>query len=162
VELDSINNHVTHGWVAVSDGERGLLVAQTADVSSGMAFCPLRTRQQHDVMHVRFNPFGTYWGKQYHYGTADTGLGNLLATKFSASDHVKPYAPSYNGRVQEFRILIAPYAGDRPPDAVQYDAEAFAYPYLVLNDDRVIDVPPHRSWDGTELGETRDQGSVHA
>jgi hypothetical protein len=156
VELDSVNNHVTHGWVAVSDGERGLLVAQTADVSSGMAFCPLRTRQHGDVSRVRLNPFGTYWGKQYQYGTADTGLGNLLATKFSASDHIKPYAPSYNGRVQEFRLLIAPYAGDAPPETIRQDAAAFAYPYLVLSDDRVIDVPPHRKWDGAGLGEIPD------
>ena len=153
VELDSVNNHITHGWLAVSDGARGLLVAQTADVSSGMAFCPLRARQQNDVSRVRFNPFGTYWGKQYHYGTADTGLGNLLATTFSASDHIRSYAPSYNDRVQEFRLLIAPYAGDMPPDTIRHDAEAFAYPYLVLNDDRVIDVPPHRRWDGAGLGQ---------
>jgi hypothetical protein len=151
-ELDSVNNHITHGWVAVSDGERGLLVAQTADVASGMAFCPLRTRKQNAVRRVRLNPFGTYWGKQYHYGTADTGLGNLLATTFSASDHIRPYAPSYNGRVQEFRLLIAPYTGDAPPDSVQHDAAAFAYPYLVLPDDRVIDVPPHRRWNGAGLG----------
>jgi hypothetical protein len=157
IKLDSVNNHVTHGWVAVSDGDRGLLVAQTGDVASGMAFCPLRTRRQKDVARVRFNPFGTYWGKQYRYATADTGLGNLLATAFSASDHIKSYAPSYNGRVQEFSLMIAPYTGDVPPETVRYAAEAFAYPYLVLNDDRVIAVPPHRSWDGAGLGETPDQ-----
>jgi hypothetical protein len=162
VELDSVNNHITHGWVAVSDGERGLLVAQTADVSSGMAFCPLRTRQQNDVARVRFNPFGTYWGRQYRYAIADTGLGNLLATTFSASDHIKSYAPSYNGRVQEFSLLIAPYTGDVPLEMIRHDAEAFAYPYLVLNDDRIIDVPPHRSWDGAGLGEIPDRGRRHA
>ncbi|NTU65226.1 MAG: hypothetical protein HGB05_17960, partial [Chloroflexi bacterium] len=156
-ELDSVNNHITHGWVAVSDGECGLLVAQNADVASNMAFCPLRTRRQGRALRVRFNPFGTYWGKQYRYASADTGLGNLLATTFSASDHIKSYAPSYNGRVQEFSLLIAPYAGDIPPETVRYAAEAFAYPYLVLNDDRVIAAPPHRSWDGTGLGETPDQ-----
>jgi hypothetical protein len=161
-ELDSVNNHVTHGWVAVSDGERGLLVAQTADVASGMAFCPLRTRQQNDVARIRLNPFGTYWGRQYRYGTADTGLGNLLATTFSASDHIKPYAPSYNGRVQEFRLLIAPYAGDAPPETLQHDAAAFAYPYLVLNDDQVIDVPPHRKWDSAGLGEIPNYERGHA
>jgi hypothetical protein len=152
-ELDSVNNQITHGWVAVSDGDRGLLVAQNADVASGMAFCPLRTRKHNAISRVRFNPFGTYWGKQYRYATADTGLGNLLATTFSASDHIRPYAPSYNGRAQEFNLLIAPYAGDAPPETIRHDAEAFAYPYLVLNDDRVIATPPHRTWDTTGLGE---------
>jgi hypothetical protein len=107
-ELDSVNNQITHAWVAVSDGDRGLLVAQNADIASGMAFCPLRTRKHNAESRVRFNPFGTYWGKQYRYATADTGLGNLLATTFSASDHIRPYAPSYNGRAQEFNLLIAP------------------------------------------------------
>jgi hypothetical protein len=160
VELDSVNNHVTHGWMAVSDGERGLLVAQTADVASGMAFCPLRTRQHNDVARVRLNPFGTYWGKQYRYASADTGLGNLLVTTFSASDHIKSYAPSYNGRVQEFSLLIAPYAGDFPPEAIRYDAEAFAYPYLVLNDDQFIAAPAHRGWDGAGLGEIPDHERI--
>ncbi len=150
--MDSANNQITHAWVAVSDGERGLLVAQSADAASGMAFCPLRTRRQGGVLRVRLNPFGTYWGKQYRYATADTGLGNLLATTFSASDHIKSYAPSYNGRVQEFSLLIAPYQGDAPPDALQHAAEAFAYPYLVLNEDHSIATPAHRIWDGAGLG----------
>jgi len=148
VELDSANNQVTAGWLAVSDGSRGLLVAQTADLNSGMAFCPLRTRREG----VRLNPFGSYWGKQYRYATADTGLGNFLATVMSASDHINPYAPSYNGRIQEFRLLLAPYAGDAPPESARCDAEAFAYPYLVLNDDHYLAPPPHRTWDGSGLG----------
>lgn len=152
-ELDSANNHITHGWVATSDGERGILVAQSADAASGMAFCPVRTRREGGALRVRLNPFGTYWGEQYHYGTADTGLGKLLAITFSASDHVNSYAPSYNGRTEEFSLLIAPYRGDAPPEQVRYAAEAFAYPYLVLNDDQVISAPSHRSWRGDGLGE---------
>jgi hypothetical protein len=151
--LDNVNNQVTHGWVAVSDGSRGLLVAQSADVSSSMAFCPLRTRQQGSAAVVRLNPFGSYWGKQYDYATADTGLGKLLAATFSMADHIMPYAPSYNGRLQEFALLIAPYVGDAPPERVRNDAEAFAHPYLVLNDNECIASPPHRSWDPAGLGE---------
>jgi hypothetical protein len=152
VELDSVNNQVTHGWVAVSDGEQGLLIAQNADVASNLAFCRLRTRQDGPNSRVLLNPFGTYWGRQYRYGIADTGLGNLLATTFSASDHISPYAPSYNGRRQEFSLLIAPYRGDAPPESLRYDAEAFAYPYVVLNDAEFIAPPAHRSWNGPGLG----------
>lgn len=153
VELDSVNNQVTHAWTAVSDGQRGLLIAQNADVASGMAFCPLRTRLDGERMRLLLNPFGSYTGRQYRYGSADTGLGNLLAVSLSASDHINPYAPSYNGRTQEFSLLIAPYCGDAPPAQVQHDAEAYAYPYLVLDDDACIAAPPHRSWDGRGLGE---------
>lgn len=158
-QLDSINNHVVHGWVAVSDGERGLLIGPSADVATGMAPCPLRTQRRRgaprcrSALRVRLNPFGTYWGRQYAYATADTGLGKLMAVTFSASDHIKPYAPSYNGRTQEFRLLIAPYRGDEPPEAARYAAEAFAYPPAVLNDALVIADPPHRSWSGEGLGE---------
>jgi hypothetical protein len=156
-ELDSVNNQITSAWTAVSDGEHGILVAQTADLLSGMAFCPLRTRKVEKSSRVVLNPFGSYWGRQYNYDTADTGLGKLLATVFSASDHIKPYAPSYNGQVQEFRLLVAPYIGDMPPQSVRNDAEAFAYPYLLLNDDQFIAHPPHHSWDGHGLGEISTQ-----
>jgi len=110
------------------------------------------TRREKGALRVRLNPFGSYWGRQYRYPTADTGLGNLLATTFSAADHIKPYAPSYNGRVQEFSLLIAPYSGDAPPDAIRYDAEAFAYPYIVLNDGEFIAAPAHRGWDSAGVG----------
>ncbi len=153
VELNSVNNQITHAWTAVSDGLRGLLVAQNADIASGMAFCPLRTRLGGERMRLLLNPFGSYSGRQYRYASADTGLGNLLAVTFSASDHINPYAPSYNGRTQEFSLLIALYCGDAPPQEVQHDAEAYAYPFLVLNDDVCIAAPPHRSWDGRGLGE---------
>lgn len=56
-----------------------------------------------------------HWVKQYLYDTADTGLGKLLVTIFSASDPLKPYAPSYNGRMQELSLLLAPYLGEIPP-----------------------------------------------
>jgi hypothetical protein len=151
--LTSVNNQITHAWVAVSDGKRGLLVAQNADSASGAAFCPLQTRKQGKTIYVRLNPFGSYWGKQYKYATADTGLGKLVAVATSASGHIKPYAPAYNGRTQEFSLLIAPYHGDAPPVELRNDAEAFAYPYAVLNDETFIAAPAHRSWDGKGLGE---------
>jgi len=153
LELDSVNNQVTHAWVAVSDGRRGLLVAQNADVASGMAFCPLRTRQDGERMRLLLNPFGSYTGRQYRYASADTGLGKLLAVTFSASDHINPYAPSYNGRRQQFSLMIAPYCGDAPPPQLQFEAQAHAYPYLLLNDHAWIADPAHRGWDGRGLGE---------
>lgn len=146
--LDSINNHVTNAWLAVSDSTRGLLLAYSADVCTGMAFCPLRTRREGAQKQLRLNPFGSYTGRQYHYATKDTGIGKAIATAASASDHLQPYAPDYNGRQQLFRLLIAPYAGDCPPETLQADAEAFAYPYIVLNDGEIIIDPAHREWDG--------------
>ena len=151
-ELDSVNNHVTDAWVAVSNGKAGLLVAQNADVNTSMAFCPLRTRKTGSTSSVRLNPFGSYWGKQYHYQTADTGFGKFVSVSMSAAAHISPYAPSFNGRMQEFSMMIAPYAGDAPPESIQSDAEAFAYPYILLHDQTTLDPPPHLSWDTEGLG----------
>jgi hypothetical protein len=153
IDLDSINNHVTDAWVAVSDGQKGLLLAQTADVNTSMAFCPMRLKHHGREKQIHLNPFGSYSGKQYHYATRDTGLGKFLAVNMSASDHIKPYAPSYNGREQVYRLMIAPYLGDRPPETIQQDAEAFAYPYILLNDADFIADPPHRQWNGAGLGQ---------
>ncbi len=151
-ELDSINNQVTNGWVAVSDGSKGILVAQNADINSSMAFCPIRTRRNGQNSTLSLNPFGSYWGKQYRYATAYTGLGKFLAVQASASDHIKPYAPDYSGHVQEFSIMIAPYRGDMPPENIQNDAMAYSYPAILLSGSDLINEPAHRSWDGKGLG----------
>jgi hypothetical protein len=57
-----------------------------------------------------------------------------------------PPAPSYNGRQETFRLLVAPYAGDQPPKPLQADAEAFAYPYAVASNSPKIATPNHRLW----------------
>ncbi len=144
IELDSFNNQVTHSWVAVSDGKRGILIAQTADVLSSFAFCPMRTRIEEEKTRIHLNPFGSYYGRQFKYETASTGLGKAAA--FMTSDHLDPFAPSYNGKKQVFSLMIAPYKGDEPPVEIQNDALAFAYPYLILSDSELIREPSHRRW----------------
>ena len=143
-ELDSVNNHVTDAWLAVCDGRAGLLCAQTADRLSSLAFCPLRTRRRGDAQRVFLNPFGSFSGRQYRYQTADTGIGKTVAVRLSASDHISPYAPSYNGRTQRFSLMLAPYIGDRPPEELQADAQAFSYPYLLMSSSARIGEPAHR------------------
>ncbi len=143
-EIDSFNNHITHGWVAVTDRDRGLLVAQTADVNASFAFCPMRTRTTAQGTRILLNPFGSYYGKQWHYATAFSGLGKFLAVQMAES--LDPLAPSYNGRSERFSLLIAPYSGDEPPEEIRADAEAFAYPYAVLSHSETIKQPQHRRW----------------
>jgi hypothetical protein len=143
-EIDSFNNHVTHGWVAVTDGKKGMLVAQTAEVNASLAFCPMRTRATRRGTRVFLNPFGSYHGKQLSYVTAFTGLGKLIASMVAES--LDPFAPSYNGQSEEFSQLIAPYAGDEPPEQIRNDAEAFAYPYAILSRSGAIQPPRHRHW----------------
>ena len=67
-------------------------------------------------------------------------------------ESLDPLAPSYNGQSEEFSQLIAPYAGDEPPEQIRNDAEAFAYPYAVLSRSRAIQPPRHRQWTYRERG----------
>ncbi len=151
-ELDAANNAITHGWLAVSglpvspdEDRRGIAVAQSADAATVFAFCPLRTRAgQRSRLHVHLNPFGTYTGSQLHYPIADTGLGRRAA--IIGGETLRSLAPSYNGRSETFTLMLAPYAGDAPPPDLQADAEAFAYPYLLLSNSPRVLAPPHRSW----------------
>ncbi len=131
----AINNHVTSGWVAVSDHEQGLLVAQSAEDAVSMAFCPLRLERDGGNLTLRMNPFGSYTGPQRRYPTAETGLGRRVAVWMAET--LRPHGPSYAGHSERFSLLIAPYPGDAPPDSLQADAEAFAYPHLLI---------PHAPW----------------
>jgi hypothetical protein len=144
VELDSFNNHVTHAWVAVTDREKGLLVAQTADVGACFAFCPMRTRKTPRGTRIFLNPFGAYYGRQLKYVTAFSGLGKLIGELMAES--LDSFAVSYNGRAECFSLMIAPYMGDAPPEETQCDAEAFAYPYAIVSQSEKVKRPGHRKW----------------
>jgi hypothetical protein len=162
-EMDSFNNHVTHGWVAVTDGDKGMLLAQTAEVNASLAFCPMRTRMTRRGTRVFLNPFGSYHGRQLHYPTAFTGLGKRIGTMLGES--LNPLAPSYNGQSEEFSQLIAPYAGDEPPEQIRNDAESFAYPYAIVSRSGEIRPPRHREWiyrEGEVASQPREQGGTAA
>ena len=130
-ELDAFNHQVTAGWVAVTDGSRGLLVGQSSDVRSSYAFAPMRLREEGGRQELQLNPFGTYHGRQLDYShMGGTGIG----TEFTnlGSNALRPNGPSYNGESERFSLLLAPYAGDEPPAPIQVDAEAFYRPPAVL------------------------------
>ncbi len=132
-DLDSFNHQVTAGWVAVSNGHLGLLVAEglTSRAGTGalasMAFCPMRLREHEGVQRLWLNPFGSYHGRQpdyRHLGGNGLGAGFTLA----ASGSLRPNGPSFNGQRLAFSLLLAPYRGDEPPSQLQADALAHFYP----------------------------------
>ena len=143
-ELDSSNNHLTADWVAVTDQRHGLLVAQESARWSSLAFCPVRIRRTGSGRSITLNPFGTYRGRQLAYPTRATGLGRFTALLMA--DQLAPYAPDYAGRSQDFRLLLAAYAGDRPPAQIAQDAEAFSYPCLVVPRSPLVAPPAWRQW----------------
>jgi hypothetical protein len=123
-DLDSFDNHLTDGWVAISGGGRGFLLAQSDSAQTLFAFCPMRLRVSGERQILAMNPFGSYHGRQWRYPTASTGLGRLAA--LATGDNFDPYAPSWEGESLRFSLMIAPYAGDCPPASLQRDALVFA------------------------------------
>lgn len=129
--LDSFNHQVTAGWVAVSDGNKGLLIAQSADVWSSAAFAPMRLREIQGRQRLWINPFGSYHGRQMSYAhLGGSGIAQEVAEQKGAQ--FRPNGPSFNGQRQRFRLLLAPYLGDEPPKSLQDRANAFFYPPAVV------------------------------
>jgi hypothetical protein len=121
--LTSINNHVTPSWIALSDGIKGVLVAQCNKNMHGFAFCPLRQTIVGETQHITMNPFGSYWGPQYKYPCAVTGWGRAAA--LLTAEHLFPSAPSWEGKTVDFSLLVALYSGGCPPQVLRDQAEAF-------------------------------------
>ncbi len=122
--LASCNNHLTNGWIAFGNGERGLVLAQYGGLSTNFAFCPLRSAVEGRVQRLRLNPFGTYYGPQWRYPTAVTGLGRALALVMA--DQLDSYAPSFNGARSRFSVGIWEFEGPEPPEDLLREAELYA------------------------------------
>jgi hypothetical protein len=100
------------------------LVAADADVRASFAFSPMRLRESEGQQKLWLNPFGSYHGRQLDYSHLDgDGIGADITELFSSS--LRPNGPSYNGERERFSLLLAPYAGDAPPEQLREDARAF-------------------------------------
>lgn len=129
--LDAFNNHVTAGWVAVSDRQNGFLLASDADVRHSYALAPMRLCEQNGGQVLSINPFGSFYGDQMdysHLGGIDLGYKMALV----ASSHLRPNGPSFNGQSEVFSLLLAPYLGDEPPTDLQQTARNYFYSAAVL------------------------------
>ncbi|MES3039504.1 MAG: fibronectin type III domain-containing protein, partial [Bdellovibrionota bacterium] len=129
--FDTLNNHLTPGWVAVSNGEKGLIVAFNTTKRSSFGAIPLRVRNQNGSKNVALNPFGTYFGKQMDYShVGGEKLGTILANMGAA--YIKPNAPSYAGIQVEYDLMLMPYIGDEPPKELIQAALNYAYPSMTF------------------------------
>ncbi len=116
--LDSFNHQVTAGWTAVSDKEKGLLIGQSAERLTSMAFCPMRLDGTDGKQQIWLNPFGSYFGKQSNYAhMGGNGVGAVVTEVLSGA--LKPNGPSFNGKYVQYSLLLAPYVGDCPSSDLQ-------------------------------------------
>ena len=129
--LDSFNHQVTAGWVAISNGKTGLLLAENAETLASMAFCPMRLRESEGTQSIFLNPFGSYYGEQFDYShLGGNGNGKVVMQAFSGA--LQPNAPSFNGKSLKFSLMLAPYQGDQPDQKLINEANVNFYPPGVI------------------------------
>lgn len=124
--IDSLNNFITCGHVAFSQNGKGILIAQSCLKKTNFAFCPIRLEKDGDKTKLMLNPFGTYHGGQLKNPLAKTGLGTKAAVATCAQ--YDSYAPSFNGKSQEFSLMLAGFEDEAPSEKLIADAQGFAYP----------------------------------
>lgn len=102
-KIDSFNHQLTGGFVGLYDEQNGIVIANSRQVLSSMAHCPMRLEKDKTV---RMNPFGTYYGKQrHHFGRAKD---EILDTYTLVAAQGKSIAPSYNGSQETAMFGIYP------------------------------------------------------
>jgi hypothetical protein len=128
--VDSLNNHVTASWMAVSDASMGVMVAYNAEQRAGLAFCPIKVGSDlSGRLQPVLNPFGTLWGALPNHDAARTGglgIGEILTKLLGAQFHST--GPAYAGTTSRLSVILVPYPGDQPPLEEQELAEAYSYP----------------------------------
>jgi hypothetical protein len=131
---DSLNNHVTASWMAMSDASMGVMVAYNAERLAGLAFCPIKVKTDPSGrLQPVLNPFGTLWGELPDHDAARTGglgIGEMLTKLLGTQFH--PTGPAYAGTTSRLSVILVPYPGDEPPLEDQEMAEAYSYPPHVI------------------------------
>lgn len=135
-KVDSFNHQLTGGFVGLTDGKCGLVVANPRQVLSSMAHCPMRLDEDRTV---HMNPFGTYYGKQrHHFSRAKDQI--LNAYTFVAAQG-KPLAPSYNGNSETAVTGLFAFEGKEPTGDKLSEICAFADGCIAVADESSIVAP---------------------
>lgn len=120
-KLDSFNNHLSAGLIALTDGQTGLAVANARAVLGSMAHCPMRKLENGKV---QMNPFGTYYGKQRHHWSRANG--EILETYVYVTPQGKSIAPAYNGAHECAMLGLFGFEGSEPSGKTLNDIIAFS------------------------------------
>lgn len=119
--LDSFNHQLTSGMVGLYDENGGIVIANSRQVLSSMAYCPMRLEKDKTV---RMNPFGSYFGNQrHHFGRAKD---EILGTYTLVAAQGKSIAPSYNGNSETVVFGLYPMSANGLKDGEKNEICAFA------------------------------------
>ncbi len=102
--LDSFNHQLTAGITGLGDEECTLIVANSRQVLSSMAHCPMRLDEDGTV---HMNMFGTYYGKQRHH--RGRAKDEILDTYTLVTPQGKSIAPAYNGNSENAVMALFGY-----------------------------------------------------
>jgi len=122
--LSSFNHQLTGGFVGLTNGETGLLLANARQMLGSMAHCPMRLRRADGQDQVSLNPFGTYAGPQrLHPSRGDGSVGEAFVM---VTPQARSLAPAYNGARETAVLALFGFDGMLPQGEVLRQACAFA------------------------------------
>ena len=132
----SFNHQLTAGMVGLSDGNRGLIIANARQVLGSMAHCPMRLEKDKTV---RMNPFGTYYGKQRHH--RGRAKDQVLDAYTLVAAQGKSIAPSYNGNSETAVLGLFGFSGNMPSEETMKKICAFADGCVgVVSDESAVEI----------------------
>ena len=149
--IDSFNHQLTGGFVGLYDENGGIIIANSRQVLSSMAHCPMRLEKDKTV---RMNPYGTYYGKQRHHFSR--AKDEILDTYTLVAAQGKSIAPSYNGSQETAIFGIYPMSKDGISVDEKNEICAFADGSIITVNESSSIVP--YSKDNVVLHESKSDG----
>lgn len=135
-DIDCLVANISDGWMSLSNKEKGLLVGFNSLKAANFAFSPIKIKDKGfgDLaakgQQVRINPFGTYYGKLFHYWTEGNGHAQKIVTKLIGTN--ESTAPTFSGKRVLFDLIISPFLADSPPESIQNFADHYSFEPLVI------------------------------
>jgi len=122
--ISSFNHQLTGGFVGLTNGEAGLLLANARQVLGSMAHCPMRLKRKDGQDRVSLNPFGTYAGPQRIHPSR--GDGSVAEAFVMVTPQARSLAPAYNGARETAMVALFGFEGTLPEGEILQQACAFA------------------------------------
>ncbi|TFF98162.1 MAG: hypothetical protein EU541_07185 [Promethearchaeota archaeon] len=135
-DIDCLVSNISDGWMGLSNQKRGMVVGFNSLKAANFAFAPIKVRDNgfkdcgENFQQIRINPFGTYFGRSFHYWTEGNEHAQKLLPKMMRLK--KSTAPTFSGKTVSFELILCPYEGDCPPESVQSMVDNYSFSPLLL------------------------------